>query len=148
MKFILGLLLFVGSMSYAQDIYVPPTGYQPPPKAEDILPIAPMRIDDRAEMPAQVFSSVDKSDMWEKYERGEGKNSKSTVLLADKNDKRANAKGSKNVKSVAKGKVDSKQKVAKLKKQKPAGKVAKAKAPANAKRQPASKKLPPKKKKK
>lgn len=137
MKIITAVLLFLGSCANAQDIFVPPTGYQPPPKAEEVLPIAPMRIDDRAEMPAQVFSSVSKSDPWEKYERGEGKNSKSTVMVADSNAKKRVAKS----KITSKRKVDSKKKVAKLKSQKGTlskGKVANAKK--ISKRQPAGKK--------
>src|SRR5690606_13234952 len=145
-------LVFITVPAIAQDIFVPPTGYQPPKKADDILPIAPMRLDDRAETPPQVFTSVEKNDEWEIYERGELKNDKRTVYIADKKKK---GKG-----KVARGKkVDSKKKVANLKKRK--SKVSKkavaeksrSKAKLNAKKQtksrkPASKKSSRKRKKK
>ena len=38
---------------------------------DDVLPIASQRFDDAIELPKNNFSSVNKNDIWEKFERGE-----------------------------------------------------------------------------
>lgn len=156
------LLCFLGSVAYAQvpatqDQIVTPLGlapvstsYQPPPaKTDDVLPIAPMRTDERVEMPETVFSSINKNEMWERFERGEnlkGTSSSATMLANDKPMKDKERKPS-SVKGV-KNKTDKKVKVAKVAKtgNKKNAKAAKktsnktAKSSKNTKRKPSSKK--------
>lgn len=40
-------------------------------ETDDTLPIAPTRFDDAVEPPKDNFSSINKNDSWEKFERGE-----------------------------------------------------------------------------
>lgn len=119
----LSFILFICSVSFAQvsnvqeQIQTPlglvpvSTSYQPPPaKTDDVLPIAPMRNDDKVEMPDTIFTSINKNEAWERYERGENlkEGSHSAQMLANKESLKdkgrkpssiKNNKGSKKVKS-------------------------------------------------
>lgn len=58
------LLLLLSLTSYAQEAVIEL-------ESDDTLPIAHSRYDDAVVPPKNNFSSVNKNDMWEKFERGE-----------------------------------------------------------------------------
>ena len=108
MRIILITLLFSYINARADGITLPvlPTAPQvvTSPKNDDVLPIAPTRYDDHADAPATVFSSVNKDDPWEKFERGE--NPKEGGLKTENIAKKVNVKdkSKRDVASVGKNK--------------------------------------------